>query len=126
MAGPLTGIRVVELGIWAAAPAAAGVLADWGAEVIKVEAPGGDPQRGFSPHLGDTTVNPTFEMNNRGKRAIALDLRTEPGHAAMLRLLDTVSVPPCSTEPGRADGGGLAGRLRRYGGRFWSASASSR
>jgi crotonobetainyl-CoA:carnitine CoA-transferase CaiB-like acyl-CoA transferase len=92
MTGPLTGIRVVELGIWVAGPAAAGVLADWGAEVVKVEPPGGDPQRGFSATPGDTTVNPTFEMNNRGKRAIALDLRTDPGHAAMLRLLDTADV----------------------------------
>src|ERR1700749_4467438 len=44
-AGPLQGITVVELAHWMAAPAAAGVLADWGADVIKVEPPGGEPMR---------------------------------------------------------------------------------
>ena len=45
MAGPLEGVRVVELGVWVAGPAAGGVLADWGADVIKIEAPNGRPRR---------------------------------------------------------------------------------
>ena len=48
MPGPLEGIRVVEMGFWVAGPGAAGIMADWGAEVIKVEEPeGGDPFRAF-------------------------------------------------------------------------------
>ena len=43
--GVLKGVRVVEMGVWVAGPAAGGILADWGAEVIKVEMPGGDPMR---------------------------------------------------------------------------------
>lgn len=45
MAGPLEGVRVVELGVWVAGPAAGGILADWGADVVKVEPPTGDPAR---------------------------------------------------------------------------------
>ena len=47
MPGPLEGIKVVELGVWVAAPAAGGILADWGADVIKIEPPAGDPARRF-------------------------------------------------------------------------------
>jgi len=43
MAGPVEGIKVVELGVWVAGPAAGGILADWGADVIKIEPPQGDP-----------------------------------------------------------------------------------
>ena len=52
MAGPLEGVKVVELGVWVAGPAAGGVLADWGADVIKIEPPTGDPARSFGRMLG--------------------------------------------------------------------------
>lgn len=80
MSGPLEGIRVVELGAWVAGPGAGGILADWGADVVKVEPPQGDPARQFGRMLGgDLPVNPVFELDNRGKRAVALDLSDERG-----------------------------------------------
>ena len=73
MSGPLTGIKVVELGVWVAAPAAGGILADWGADVIKIEPPAGDPARMFGRMLQiDSGSNPPFEMDNRSKRSIVL------------------------------------------------------
>ena len=53
MPGPMSGVRVVEIGVWVAGPAAGGVLADWGADVVKIEPPGiGDPARTFARMLG--------------------------------------------------------------------------
>ncbi len=93
MAGPLEGIRVVELGVWVAGPAAGGILADWGADVVKVEPIGGDPGRLFQFILGgDMPTNPVYEMDNRGKRSIALDLTTDGGRAVMEELLAQADV----------------------------------
>ena len=73
--GPMAGVRVVELGVWVAGPAAGGILADWGADVVKIEPPEGDPARIFGQMLGgDLPTNPPFEMDNRSKRSIVLDL----------------------------------------------------
>jgi crotonobetainyl-CoA:carnitine CoA-transferase CaiB-like acyl-CoA transferase len=82
MRGPLDGVRVLELGIWVAVPSAAAVLADWGARVVKIEPPEGDPLRGLAatglvPYQPD--VNPAFHLDNRGKRGIVLDLRRPGG-----------------------------------------------
>ena len=80
MAGPMDGVKVVELGVWVAGPAAGGILADWGADVVKIEPPTGDPARMFGRMLGiDAGVSPPFEMDNRGKRSIVLDLTTDDG-----------------------------------------------
>jgi len=94
MNGPLEGVRVVELGFWVAGPAAAGVMADWGAEVIKIEPPTGDPMRGlFSTAAGiDVPINPPFELDNRGKRSIALNVLHDDGRAAALALLARADV----------------------------------
>ena len=88
MAGPLAGFRVVELGFWVAGPSAAGVLADWGAAVIKIEPPLGDPFRGvmLTSSGGHAPCNPPFELDNRGKRSIVLDLATDDGR----RIADTL------------------------------------
>ena len=94
MSQPLEGYRVVELGVWVAGPAAAGILCDWGAEVIKVEPPTGDPMRAvFSLAAGASEErNPPFDLDNRGKRSVVLDLRTERGRAAFDALLATADV----------------------------------
>ena len=52
MQGPMEGIKVVEVGMWVAGPAAAAILGDWGAEVIKIEPPDGDPFRGLLSAFG--------------------------------------------------------------------------
>jgi crotonobetainyl-CoA:carnitine CoA-transferase CaiB-like acyl-CoA transferase len=71
----MEGIKVVEVGMWVAGPAAAGILGDWGADVIKIEPPVGDPMRGILSMHGNTeNVNPPFELDNRNKRSIGLDL----------------------------------------------------
>jgi crotonobetainyl-CoA:carnitine CoA-transferase CaiB-like acyl-CoA transferase len=92
--GPIHGVRVVELGIWVAAPAAGSILADWGADVIKVEAPTGDPMRAASAAVlpPNAPFNPHFQTPNRGKRSIALDLRSQQGREHLLTLLDAADV----------------------------------
>ena len=93
MAGPLEGIKVVELGVWVAGPAAGGILADWGADVVKIEPPTGDPGRMFGRMLGlDEDTNPPFEMDNRSKRSVVLDLTTDGGLATARQLLAAADV----------------------------------
>jgi crotonobetainyl-CoA:carnitine CoA-transferase CaiB-like acyl-CoA transferase len=94
MAGPMQGIRVVELGFWVAGPSAGGVLADWGASVIKIEPPNGDPFRGVFLSLvgADIPINPPFELDNRGKRSIALNLGTDRGREIAFALTDGADV----------------------------------
>ncbi len=80
MAGPLDGIKVVELGVWVAGPAAGGIMADWGADVIKIEPPEGDPARVFQKMLGaEMPNNPVFELDNRSKSGVVLDLSSDEG-----------------------------------------------
>ena len=108
MAGPLEGIRVVELGVWVAGPAAGGILADWGADVVKVEPIGGDPGRMFQFMLGgDMPTNPVFDMDNRGKRSIALDLTADAGRAVMEELLAQADVFVTNVRLGGLDRLGL-------------------
>lgn len=93
MTGPLEGIRIVELGAWVAGPGAGGILADWGADVVKVEPPDGDPARTFGKMLGgDLPVNPVFELDNRGKRSVALDLAQERGVEVLHQLVAEADV----------------------------------
>ncbi|MDN5916432.1 MAG: CoA transferase, partial [Pseudonocardia sp.] len=95
--GVLTGIRVVELATWAFVPAAGVVLADWGAEVVKIERPGtGDPIRGLVASgmlpTASHSTNFMLETTSRGKRGIALDLSTPDGRDVLLRLVETADV----------------------------------
>ena len=88
---PLEGVRVVELAMWVAGPSTPAVLGDWGADVIKLEDPRtGDPIRGFVTRtMGDPNarIRPPFELDNRNKRSVAVDLRTADGHAFALNAL---------------------------------------
>ncbi|MFN4135138.1 MAG: CaiB/BaiF CoA transferase family protein [Novosphingobium meiothermophilum] len=89
--GPLSGIRVVDLTSMVFGPYATQIMADMGAQVIKVEQPGGDDTRhinaGKEPGLGGIFVN-----CNRGKKSVVLDLRSEPGKAALRKLVATADV----------------------------------
>jgi len=88
MTGPMDGIRVIEVGAWVAGPAAGGILADWGADVIKVEPLAGDPFRGLGWFFdGDDDINPPFELDNRSKRSIAIDFRSPEGQKVVLDLV---------------------------------------
>jgi crotonobetainyl-CoA:carnitine CoA-transferase CaiB-like acyl-CoA transferase len=91
---PLEGIRVVEVAMWAFVPSAGGVLADWGAEVIKIEAPTGDPIRGLvSSGIGKTDgITYTWELFNRGKRGMALDLNEPVAQKIVYQLAETADV----------------------------------
>jgi crotonobetainyl-CoA:carnitine CoA-transferase CaiB-like acyl-CoA transferase len=84
-----SGIRVVEMGVWVAGPAAGGVLADWGADVVKLEPPAGDPMRRLFQNLAgiDLASCPPFNQDNRGKRSIVLDLRQPEAMRAARRLI---------------------------------------
>lgn len=105
----LAGIRVVELTMWIAGPSAGGLLADWGADVIKVEPPNGDPQRNIFGSLGygDLPV-PGFALDNRGKRSVALDLATDDGRAAMEKLLTSADVYLTNMRPKSLEALGLS------------------
>lgn len=88
---PLSGIRVVELGALVAAPYCGMLLADLGADVIKVEPPEGDMARQFAPFVegGESAF---FLSVNRGKRSIALDLHEEKGRATVRDLIASADV----------------------------------
>jgi formyl-CoA transferase len=85
---------VVEVANWTFVPAAGAVLADLGADVIKVEAPTGDPQRALTNllNLSDDGPNPFLEVPNRGKRSFTADLSLESGRGALARVLATADV----------------------------------
>lgn len=94
---PLEGIRVVEVATWTYVPAAGSVLAEWGAEVLKIEHPeGGDPQRGLISSgllpAGASGVNFFLEQPNHGKKSIAVDLRHPDGRDLLYRLCETADV----------------------------------
>jgi formyl-CoA transferase len=94
VAGPFEGVRVVEVAAWTFVPGAGAIMADLGAEVIKVEPPTGDPQRGLRNMLNqsETGPNPFLEIPNRGKKSITVDLRHEQGREVLLKLAESADV----------------------------------
>ncbi len=108
----LQGIRVIEHATYFAAPGAGGILSDWGAEVIKIEPPGGDPVRSNFPTKGakdeHLTDNPAFDGDNRGKKSIVVDARTEEGREVIRKLADTADVFLTNVRPGGIERSGLS------------------
>ncbi len=93
--GVLDGVKVVELAEHGFVPSCGAILADWGADVVKIERPTGDPLRavmgqGFVADTGD--FNFLFELYNRNKRGITLDLRVPEGRAVFDRLIEQADV----------------------------------
>jgi crotonobetainyl-CoA:carnitine CoA-transferase CaiB-like acyl-CoA transferase len=91
----MEGIRVVELGVWVAGPSAAAILGDWGADVVKIEPPDGDPFRYLIPGLGGGgggAPSPPFELDNRNKRSVCVDLSTDEGRKIAAQLVDAADV----------------------------------
>ncbi|MBL7488842.1 CoA transferase [Frankia sp. AgB1.9] len=101
--GALDGVRVVELAQWVFVPVAGALLADWGADVVRVERLEGDPYRGLATQgIGTDSggVNLSIALANRGKRSIAVDLRNEQGRAVLDELLATADVFLTNFRPG--------------------------
>lgn len=97
MSGIMSGVKVVEVAAWTYVPIAGGVLAEWGAEVIKIEHPEtGDPQRGLAAMglvpTGPGGVAHMMELPNRGKRSVAVDMKTEKGHELLLKMCEDADV----------------------------------
>lgn len=96
--GVLRGVRVVELASWTYVPSAGAALADWGADVIKVEGvSSGDPGRalvvgGFTREAARPDADFILELGNRGKRSIAIDIKSETGRELFGRLLASADV----------------------------------
>ncbi len=106
MAGPLSGLRVLDIATIIAGPSAATLLADYGADVVKIELPGaGDGARGFPPHKDGHAL--WWKVTNRGKRFVTLDLRKPEGAALLLRLLPRFDVLVENFRPGTLDRWGL-------------------
>lgn len=105
----LQGLKVVEYATYIAAPGAGGIMADWGADVVKVEPPGGDPIRQFFASVGieGVALNPVFELDNRGKRGMILDTTQDAGRDALLKLIDSADVFLTNVRPGGLKRAGL-------------------
>jgi formyl-CoA transferase len=86
--GPFEGVRVIEVASWTFVPGAGAIMADLGADVIKIEPPTGDPQRGLlnAINADSPAPNPFLQVPNRGKRSITLDLRSQAGVATLRQL----------------------------------------
>lgn len=100
--GAFDGIRVVELAQWVFVPVAGALLADWGADVVRVDRLEGDPYRGLATQgIGSDSggVNLSLALANRGKRSVALDLRSDDGQRVLHQLLANADVFLTSFRP---------------------------
>jgi len=116
MAGPLDGIRVVEVANYLAAPACAALMADLGADVVKIEPPDGDVYRGHRTLREGDPISFPFAVDNRGKRSLTLDLGNPEARDVVLRMAAQADVLVTNLTPGR---------LRRYGLSFGDVHAAA-
>jgi crotonobetainyl-CoA:carnitine CoA-transferase CaiB-like acyl-CoA transferase len=100
------GVKVIEIGLWVAGPSCGGILADWGADVVKIEPLAGDPFRSIEWQYPDN-LNPPFELDNRGKRSLALDITDDRGLRVVHELLATADVFITNYRPGGLERAGL-------------------
>ena len=104
----LEGIKVVEYATYMAAPGAGSILRDWGADVVKIEPPGGDPIRLFFKTIGtDITDNPVFDFDNRGKKSIVVDTSKPEGQELVRKLVADADVFLTNVRPGGLERSGL-------------------
>lgn len=92
---PLSGVTVIELTAHVAAPACPRILGDWGANIIKIEPPSGDPFRQQAPLFNmpyTDEVNPAFDMANINKKFVCLNLKTAQGKEVLYKMLETADV----------------------------------
>jgi crotonobetainyl-CoA:carnitine CoA-transferase CaiB-like acyl-CoA transferase len=121
MAGALEGLRVVELGTFITGPCAGMMLADLGADVIKIESPDGDPYRSYQ----GGHYSPHFQAYNRNKRSLALDLKKSADKELLDQLIREADVFIQNFRPGTADRlGAGAERLRQINPRLVYCSIS--
>lgn len=92
MTAPLAGVRVVEMTSVVLGPYACQMLGDLGADVIKIEPPGGDTNRNLGPHRAHRDMGSLFLTCNRNKRSIALDLKSDAGREAALAIIRDADV----------------------------------
>lgn len=104
----LEGIKVVEYATYMAAPGAGCILRDWGADVTKIEPPGGDPIRLFFRTIGtDIQDNPVFDFDNRGKKSVVIDTSKPEGQALIRELVADADVFLTNVRPGGLTRSGL-------------------
>jgi crotonobetainyl-CoA:carnitine CoA-transferase CaiB-like acyl-CoA transferase len=110
--GPLAGLRILDVSTVVAGPLAATLLADLGADVIKVEMPGqGDSLRALAPHKDDVSL--WWKVGNRNKRGVTLDLRTPDGRELLGRMIPSRDVLVENFRPGTLDRWGITSEWLR-------------
>lgn len=116
VAGAFDGVRVIELAQWVFVPVAGALLADWGADVVRIERLDGDPYRGLATQGIGTDrggVNLSMALANRGKRSVAINLRDPRGLDVLHELLASADVLLTSLRPGALDRLGLGAEAVR-------------